>query len=166
MRPMHGPIDPAEMRRFLDSYLYREEAFLIDEVLHFDPERRRLGARMDTTRPLPVARLQRNDDLHPPHVSAAELLMATGSLGFMHAWFFHGCRWDEGWSGFGTRIHRAAFKSLARIGPPLALESSETRARVGPRRVVLRIDFRFRQERRVVYVGDQSAMFVKDRDLG
>jgi hypothetical protein len=154
------------MRRFLETYLYREEAFLIDEVLDCDVEHRRLEARMDTTRPLPVARLQRNDARHPPHVSAAELLMATGSLGFLHAWFFHGCRWDRGWAGFGTRIHRAAFRSLARLGPPLLLESRETRARVGPRRVVLRIEFTFRQEDRVVYEGDQSAMFVKDRDLG
>jgi hypothetical protein len=98
-------------------------------------------------------------------VAAAELLQATGSLGCMHAWFFYGCRWDEGWAGFGNRIHRADFKELARIGPPLELVSRETRSRVGERRIVLRYDFRFTQEERVVYAGDQTAMFVKSRDL-
>jgi hypothetical protein len=92
--------------------------------------------------------------------------MATGSLGCLHAWFFHGCRWDEGWSAFGSRIHRADFRGLVRLGPPLALHSRETRARVGPARVVLRLAFAFHQEDALVYAGDQSAMFLKDRDLG
>jgi hypothetical protein len=35
-------------------------------------------------------------------------------------------------------------------------------SRVSPRRVVLRYEFEFRQQGRVVYLGDQSAMFVKD----
>jgi len=26
------------------------------------------------------------------HVSAADTLMITGCLGYMHAWFFHGCK--------------------------------------------------------------------------
>jgi hypothetical protein len=82
----------------------------------------------------------------------------------MHAWFFHGCRWDEGWTGFGNRIHRADFKKLALIGPPLRLESRETRARTGARRVVLRFEFRFWQGDGLVYFGDQSAMFVRDLD--
>jgi hypothetical protein len=91
--------------------------------------------------------------------------MATGSLGCLHAWFFYGCRWDEGWVGFGNRIHRADFKALARIGPPLEMRSRELRSRVGPRRVVLRCAFEFQQEGAVVYTGDQSAMFLRDQSL-
>ena len=83
----------------------------------------------------------------------------------MHAWFFHGCRWDEGWAGFGNRIHRADFKRLVRRGPDLRLTSRETRTRVGPIRVVLRFEFRFWQDGQLAYFGDQSAMFVKDRDF-
>ena len=164
-RNLPGPHDNREMQRFLDTFLYREEAFLVDEVVSMNPEDGSIEAILDTNRPLPFAAAQRVDPHHPAHVSAGELLMVTGSLGCMHAWFFHGCRWDEGWAGFGNRIHRADFKSLATIGPPLHLESRETRTRVRSHRVVLRYEFHFRQEGRLVYHGDQSAMFLKDKVL-
>jgi hypothetical protein len=153
------------MRRFLATYLYRDEAFLIDPILRLDAEERCVEAIVDTTQPLPIAALQRNDARHPPHVSAAEQLMITGSLGFLHAWFFHGCHWDEGWSGFANRIHRADFKTLARVGPPLDVASRELKTRTGPSRVVLRMEFTFHQQGRLVYRGDQTAMFLKDRNL-
>ncbi len=158
-------IDPAEIQRFVDTFLYRQEAFLIDEIVAVDAEARRIEARMQTTGDLPISAHQRTGPGHPAHVAAAEMLMLTGSLGCLHAWLFHGCRWDEGWSGFGNRIHRADFKQLARIGPPLELSSVETRTRVGEKRVVLRYEFRFEQEGRLVYLGDQSAMFFKDAPL-
>lgn len=160
-----GTLDAAEMQRFLASFLYREEAFLVDEIRRVDPQARRIEALMDAGRPLPIARHQRTGPGHPAHVSAAELLMLTGSLGCLHAWLFHGCRWDEGWSGFGNRIHRADFKRIARVDAPLELESRETRERIGERRIVLRYEFRFRQRGELVYVGDQTAMFVKDASL-
>lgn len=160
-----GPYAEAEMRRFLETFLYREEAFLIDRVTAMDEEAHTIRAELDTTRALPFAAAQRVDERHPAHVSAAELLMATGSLGCMHAWFFHGCRWDEGWAGFGNRIHRADFKHIAAIGPPLRLESSETRTRVGATRVVIRYAFEFFQEDKLVYQGDQTAMFFKGKLL-
>jgi hypothetical protein len=153
------------MRRFLDSLLYEEDAFLIDEVVKLDSEARAITARMDTTRPLPFSRLQRASDIHPLHVAASDLLMLTGNLGFLHAWFFHSCRFDEGWAGFGNRIHRADFKNLARIGPPLRLESSESRTRVGEKRVMMRMDFQFFQGDVLVYQGDQSAIFFRERTL-
>ncbi len=164
-RCIPGPYEPAEMERFLASFLYRDEAFLVDEVVRLDAEAREIEARLDTTRPLPFAGAQRVSAEHPAHVAAGEILMATGSLGCMHAWFFHGCRWDEGWAGFGNRIHRADFKNLARIGPPLELRSRETRLRVGPSRVVLRCEFEFRQDGELVYRGDQTAMFLRERAL-
>jgi len=163
MKP--GPLDPAEARRFLDTFLYREAAFLVDEIVSLDREAHTIHARLDTSRPLPFAREQRVDQRHPAHVSAGEMLMATGSLGCLHAWIFHAVRWDEGWAGFGNRVHRADFKSLARLGPPLELFSRETQWRDGPKRVVIRYEFRFTQEDRLVYVGDQSAMFFKDVPL-
>jgi hypothetical protein len=153
------------MQRFIATNPYREEAFLIDEVVRLDAEERSIEARMQTTRYLPFSSLQRIDAHHPAHVAAAEILMLTGNLGFLHAWFFHGCRWDEGWSGFGNRIHRADFKRLAHIGPPLELRSKETRTRTGTRRVVMRCQFEFRQEETLVYSGDQTAMFFRDRDF-
>ena len=72
----------------------------------------------------------------------------------------------EGWAGFGNRIHRTDFKRLATIGPPIVVESKETQTRMGSRRIMIRYAFRFLQEDQVVYVGDQSAMFVKGMALG
>ena len=159
-------VAPDLLQRFIDSFLYEEEALFVDEITRVDPETRSLAGLLDTTRPLPLARCQRTSAEHPAHVSAAELLMTTGGLGCLHAFLFHGCRWDEGWAGFGNRIHRADFKRLATIGPPVVLESSETRTRIGERRIVIRYAFRFLQSGEVVYVGDQSAMFVKGPSLG
>jgi hypothetical protein len=165
-QPNPGPFDADEFRRFNDTFMYREGAFLVDEIVSADYSSHAIVGLLDTTRGLPFAREQRVGPGHPAHVSGAEMVMATGSLGCLHAWFFHGCRWDEGWTGFGTRIHRADFKQLARIGPPLRLESKESRARVGSRRIVLRFEFRFWQGDALVYRGDQSAMFFRDFDLG
>ncbi len=161
-----GPIPPDELRRFVETFLYREPAFLIDEIVAVDHDQRRIEALFDTRRPLPFAQEQRTDANHPAHVSAAELVMATGSLGCLSAWLFHGVRWDEGWSGFGNRIHRADFKALAAIGPPLRLTSRETQWRDGPRRILIRWDFVFEQDGRTIYTGDQTAMFFKDAKLG
>lgn len=178
-RPMDAPprsplawrsrdvVPQASLQAFLDTFLYDDRAVLVDEITALDPEARRLTARLDTVgwRPLPFAGAQRTSPLHPAHVSGAELVMATGSLGCLHAWLFHGIRWAEGWAGFGNRIHRADFKRLARLGPPVELRSEETRTRVGSNRVVIRFAFEFRQAGDVVYLGDQSAMFVKGRPL-
>jgi hypothetical protein len=158
--------DPAELRRFAESFLYGPEACLVDEVTELLPEARAIRARLETTRRLAYASLQRTSALHPAHVAGADLIAATGTLGCLHAWFFHGCRWDAGWSAFGNRIHRADFKRLARLGPPLELECRELRARVGPKRIVIRFEFRFHQDGQLVYFGDQTAMFLKDVPLG
>lgn len=160
-RTIPGPYDPREMERFLETFLYEEEAFLIDEVVRLDVQRREIEARADTTRPLPFARHQRVGPSHPAHVSGPELIMLTGNLGCLHAWFFHGCRWDDGWVGYGNRIHRAAFSSLASIGAPLQLESKEKRVRARSNRIVIRYEFEFRQEGRLVYRGDQTAQFFR-----
>ena len=157
--------DALELRRFLDSFLYCEEGFLLDEVLDVNTDDQRVRARLDTQKPLPYTRLQRSGPHHPPHVAAAEMLALTGSLGCLHAWFFHGVRWDEGWTGFGNRIHRADFKELARVGAPLELYSRETRTRAGSRRLVISYEFRFEQQGRHVYQGDKTAMFLKQPDL-
>ena len=160
-------VDPDRLQTFLDTFLYREPAVLVDEITAIDADAGRIDARLDTEgRAFPFAETQRTSANHPAHVSGAELVMVTGALGCLHAWLFHGVRWDEGWAGFGNRIHRADFKRLARLGPPIELVSTETRQRVGPKRVVLRYAFEFRQEGELVYVGDQSAMFVKGMALG
>jgi len=160
-------VDPRDLQTFLDTFLYREPAVLVDEITSVDAEAGRIEAVLETKgRPLPFAETQRTSEHHPGHVSGAELVMVTGALGCLHAWLFHGVRWDAGWAGFGNRIHRADFKRLARLGPPIELVSTETRKRVGPTRIVLRYTFEFRQEGELVYIGDQSAMFVRGMALG
>jgi len=162
-----NPLSRSDLERFVATFLYSADAFLVDEVLRLDAERGEVEARMDTTRTLPVTRFQVGDPrTHPRHVSAPDLVLLTGNLGCLHAYFLHGCRWEEGWVGFGNRIHRADFRSLVTVGPPLLLHSKEMRVRRGAKRVVLRYEFRFQQEGRLVYFGDQSAIFVKDRALG
>ncbi len=157
-----GPFLAEEMERFLGSYFYDPLAFLIDEVRRIDAGSNEVEALMDTARHLPYAELQRGDpSLHPRHVSGPEMVMLTANLGSLHAYFVHGCRWDEGWVGYGNRIHRADFKRLARRGPPLALHSLEVRSRKGEDRLVSRYRFRFEQEGRVVYEAEQTAQFLK-----
>ncbi len=161
-----GVVDPDDLQRFLDTFLYRESAVLLDEITRVDRDARVLEARLDPGHALPFASAQRVTAHHPGHVSGAELVMATGALGCLHAWLFHGVRWDDDWAGFGNRIHRADFKRLARLDSPVEFTSTETRTRVGARRIVLRFAFEFRQAGERVYVGDQSAMFVKGMALG
>ena len=45
--PVAGPVDPAELDRFLDSFMYRRPAFLVDEIVELDHDARRIAARMD-----------------------------------------------------------------------------------------------------------------------
>ncbi len=161
MANMEGPFEDAEIERFFASHTYEPEAFLVDRVVTLDHEAGRIEAVLDTTRALPFSALQRVSQEHPAHVSAGDLLMITGCLGSLAAWFFHDCRGDEGWAGFGSRIHRADFRGLAKLGPPLDLHFTETKLRTGPRRVVMRGEFEFEQEGRVVYRGDQTAIFVR-----
>ena len=69
---------PAELGRFVSTFLYSREAFLIDEVLRIEAETGEIEARMDTTRPLPVARFQVGDHaVHPRHVSAPDLVLQS-----------------------------------------------------------------------------------------
>lgn len=155
-----------ELERFHATFFYSQETFLLNEIVRLDREAGEIEAIFDTTQPLPIARYQVGDPrVHPRHVSAPDLLLLTGNLGCLHAYFLHGCRWDEGWAGFGNRIHCADFRRLVTIGPRLRLHSKETRVRRGAKRVVLRYEFRFWQDGVLAYYGDQSAIFVKGRGL-
>ena len=157
-----GPEDLAACR---ESFLYGDKAFLVDRITSVENAEKRLMAELDTDRAFPYAQFQRNSVHHPPHVAGADLIAVTASLGCLHAWLFHEVRWNAGWSGFGNRIHRADFKKLARLGPPLQLASKEVRVRTGERRIVLRLEFEFRQNEDLVYYGDQTAMFLKAPDF-
>ena len=155
----------SEAERFFGSIPYDPAAFLVDEVLEIDLAATRVRARLDTTkRDLPMLAHQRGDPrIHPPHVPGPVLVQVTGMLGLVHAYFMHGVRFDEGWIGYGARIHQADFKRLVRLGPPLELESVETRARIQPERHIVRYEFRFVQEGHLCYYGDQTATWLRGR---
>jgi hypothetical protein len=151
---------------FLATMPYDPSAFLIDAILEVDPAAKRIRARLETAKDLPMVAAQRGDPrLHPRHVPGPVFVQLTGMLGTAHAYFVHGVRFDEGWVGFGSRIHRADFKRLARIGPPLELDVQETRARLGPDRQVVRYDFRFTQDGALCYYGDQTATWLRGRSF-
>lgn len=154
-------ISEQELQRFRETFLYRDPAIFFDEVRHVDHDSRTIESVLFTDRSFPLTAAQRTGPHHPAHISAGELVMATGSVGCLHAWYFHGCDWEQGWAGYGGIIHKAEFRSLAYLGPELVLRSREVRTRVGRDRVVLRFDFRILQEDRAVYVGDHTAFFVR-----
>ena len=71
-------LDPA----FLEECLYGPGAVFIDEILSVDRDAGVVRARMPTPPTLPLTSEQRGDPrLHPPHVSGALMVHATGILG-------------------------------------------------------------------------------------
>ncbi len=157
-----GPLDARQLQHFVETFIYDPQGFVIDAVTAVDHEAREIRARTDTTRHWPIGTLQRGpEQLHPRHVSGPELILLTGNLGCLSAYLFHRIRWDEGWVGYGSRIHRADFRELVRIGPPIESRCVETRLRKGPKRIVARYEFEYRQEGRLVFRSDQTAMFVR-----
>lgn len=165
MNLFRAPWPEAERRLFLDHYFYRPEAFLVDEITAADTSTRVMRGSFQTDRPLLVAPFQKIHPDHPAHVSGADMIMMTVSLGSLHAYFFHRCLWHEGWVGFGSRMENVEFRNLAVIGPPMALHSREIKTRVGPKRCILEFEFQFEQEGKTVYRSQQTAMFVKNHRL-
>jgi hypothetical protein len=157
-----NPWPEGQLDLFLKGHFYKPEAFLISEILIADREMRKIEAVSNPDMKWLVAPYQQGDETwHPRHVSGADLLMLTSSLGCLHAYFFHDIRWEEGWVGFGSRIEKAEFKGLAKTSEPLYLESTEIRGRRGEKNAVFDFEFTFRQGGKVVYTSKQTAMFVK-----
>jgi hypothetical protein len=46
-RPLDGPFDLAEIERFLETFMYHEDVFLVDEVVRMDAEQRSIEALLD-----------------------------------------------------------------------------------------------------------------------
>ena len=89
------------------------------------------------------------------------MVHVTGIVGFAHAYFVLDLRHRDGWVGYGARIHHARFHALAEPGEPLLITCSATQLRKGSSRVLGRYDFRFTQGEKLVYEGDQTAMFMR-----
>jgi hypothetical protein len=147
---------------FIADCPYAPEGIVIDKILEVDRENSRLLARMPSHEDLPLTRAQRVHPLfHPRHVAGGLMVHVTGIVGFAHAYYITDLRHAEGWIGFGARIHSARFHALAEPGEPLLIECRASRVRKGPRRVLGRYEFRFTQAGKLVYSGDQTAIFMK-----
>ncbi|MDQ3034584.1 MAG: hypothetical protein M3Y87_19400 [Myxococcota bacterium] len=156
-----------ELPRPLDPDLiadcpYGPGGFLLDALLALDVERSLVRARMPTHDELPLTREQRAHPIrHPRHVSGGLMVHMTGMIGFVHAYHVLGLRHRDGWIGYGGRIHSARFRSLASPGEPMELECVAKQLRRGERRVLARYDIRFEQGGKLIYEGDQTAMWLK-----
>lgn len=152
------PIDQA----FIDDCPYAPGGMLLDEILVIDREKSLVRVRMPTHDDLPITREQRVHPLkHPRHVSGGLMVHMTGMAGFVHAYYVFDLRHADGWIGYGGRIHDARYKSLAIPGVPIEIECQTTKVRRGSKRIVARYDLRFYQGSSLVYVGDQTAMWLK-----
>jgi hypothetical protein len=65
----------------------------------------------------PAGRTEASSGSHAPHLPGAMIIHLTGMVGLASAWTFRNIRFNEGWSGYGSRIHRAEFKRIVRIAP-------------------------------------------------
>jgi hypothetical protein len=141
---------------------YGPGATMIDAVSLIDPEASRIRVRWPTHPDMPITRDQRVDPLrHPSHVSGGLMVHMTGIAGFAHAYFVLGLRHSEGWVGFGGRIHAANFRALATPGMPIVIDCHATRVARRATRIICRYDLRFFQGEKLVYEGDQTAMWLK-----
>jgi hypothetical protein len=153
------PLDPA----FVADCFYGPGAQLIDEILRIDHESHTVVCRMPVHEDLPLTRDQIAHPIrHPRHVNGALMVHATGILGFVHAYYVLGLRHAEGWVGYGGRIERARFVSLAEIpGEPLVLTGRATQIRRSKDRIFGKYEFEFHQGERLVYESSQAAMWVR-----
>jgi 3-hydroxymyristoyl/3-hydroxydecanoyl-(acyl carrier protein) dehydratase len=150
------PLDPA----FVADCPYGPGGLLLDEILKIDEAQSLVVARMPTHSDLPLTREQRNHPtLHPAHVSGGLMIHMTGMVGFAHAYFVLKLRHAEGWIGYGARINSARFHALAEPGEPILIECKATQVRRGSTNVLARYAFRFHQGDKLVYEGDQTALW-------
>jgi hypothetical protein len=147
---------------FLRDLPYDPEVLLFDQLLEVDIEQSLVRCRMPSSPDLPLTRSQRVHPVrHPRHVNGGLVIHATGVLGFVHGYYVLGLRHADGWVGYGTHIHRAVFRRMMLPGPPIEAMARVTRARAGASRHFNRYTIEFRQEGKLCYEGDQSAVWVR-----
>lgn len=162
MRVPSAPLKMALEQAFIDDCPYGPGGLLIDDVLEVDAERGYVKCTMPAHSDLPLTREQRVHPVrHPQHVSGGLMVHMTGMVGFVHAYYVLGLRHSEGWIGYGAKIHSAKFHNLARMGEKLVLEGWTTQLRKGTMRSFARYTLKFSQGGKLVYEGDQAAMWLR-----
>lgn len=154
--------------QFFKGLPYLREGFFLDRLIEADSEKRQITCELDTRKPFPLVLEQKHHEvLHPPHLPGAVIIHLTGMVGLAAAQIFLGIRYDQGWSGYGSRIHRGDFKRIVRLGPPLRLECRITDVRRRSNIVIVRYALNFSQEKRLAYRGDQTAVYRHfGKDMG
>jgi len=150
-------LDPA----FVADCPYGPDGLLLDAIVRVDADESLVVARMPTDRMLPLTREQRNHPVrHPPHVSGGLMVHMTGMVGFVHAYYVLGLRHADGWIGYGAKINAARFVALATPGEPIFIECKAKQVRRGSTNVLARYLFEFKQAEKIVYHGDQTALWI------
>jgi hypothetical protein len=153
-----GPFDQA----FLDDLPYDPEVLMFDQLLEIDREQSLIRVRWPTTADQPITRAQRNHPrYHPPHVSGALMVHATGLLGFAHAYYVLGLRHHQGWIGYGTHMDGVVFRKLVPPGAIVEASCRAKRSRLGTERHFVRYAFEMRWNDEVCYQSEQSALWVR-----
>jgi hypothetical protein len=147
---------------FIDDCPYAADALLIDEIVEVDREGSMVRVRMPAHADLPLTREQKTHPVrHPRHVAGGLMVHMTGMVGFVHAYYVLDLRHAQGWIGYGVRIHHARFHNLAGMGEPLILKGWATQVRKGSKSVLARYGFAFTQGEKLIYEGDQTAMWQR-----
>jgi hypothetical protein len=149
---------------FLAAGLYDPSVFLWNELVEIDPDASRVRARLTVDEQWPLVAAQRVDPvLHPRHMNGALMLHATASLGFAHAYWILGLRPADGWTGYGTHIHRAVFRQLVPAGGMIDGACEATRERSNGDQRFVRYRLEFRHDGKRCYEGDQTAVWIRAR---
>jgi hypothetical protein len=159
----HEPSPPCAFEQaFIDDMLYEPDVLLFDRLLEIDREGSVVRCRWPTSAAEPLTRAQRAHPVrHPAHVSGALMVHATGTLGFVHAYYVLGLRHREGWLGYGTHMHDVVFRKLVPPGGVIEASCRAVRARLGQSRHFVRYRFEFRHEGELCYESEQSALWTR-----
>lgn len=153
-----GPFE----QEFLDDMPYEPGLLSFDRLLEVDKEASKIRVSWKTRLDDPITAAQRNHPLrHPPHVSGALMVHATGMLGFVHAYYVLGLRHRDGWIGYGTHMKNAVFRKLVPPGETIECSGWAMRSRLGQVRHFVRYGFAFHHDGEICYESEQAAMWIR-----
>jgi hypothetical protein len=159
------PLRFADDPEFLADLPYDPEVLLLDTLLELDREKSLVKCLLPVHDDLVLTRSQRVHPVrHPRHLAGSLMVHATGMLGFIHAYHVLGLRHRDGWIGYGTHIHKAAFRKLVQPGPPVVCTCQAVRTRAGAQRYFIRYRFELHHEGQLAYESEQTAVWLKTNE--
>lgn len=142
---------------FAAESVYTADAWFVHALLEISEERVR--GIMDTTRLGALVDAQREIGAHFKHVPAGIAIHTAATLSNLHAVYALGLRPSEGWTGYGTKVEKARFPAMGRIGP-----EAELRADIVKHRVIRGVHFidyalEYSQLGEIFFTSRQSAVW-------